>query len=94
ETPEPGPAQIRLSVRAAGVNFPDILMIAGQYQADPPLPFSPGFEAAGVVSALGPDVSGFGLGQRVVGTPLWGAYAEEVVVDAAACSPIPDDLDF
>ncbi len=94
EIPEPGPGQIRISVKAAGVNFPDILMIAGHYQADPPLPFSPGFEAAGLVSAVGPEVTGFSLGQRVVGTPSWGAYAEEVVVDAAACALIPDDLDF
>lgn len=92
--PEPGEGQVRIATRAAGVNFPDILLIAGQYQADPPLPFSPGFEAAGTVSAVGPGVTGLDVGRRVVGTPYWGAYAEQVVVDAAACEPIPDDLGF
>lgn len=92
--PEPGPGQVRISVRAAGVNFPDILLIAGQYQASPPLPFSPGFEAAGVISAVGEGVADLGVGQRVVGTPSWGAYAEEVVVDAVACEPMPDDLEY
>ncbi|HSF85607.1 MAG TPA: NADPH:quinone oxidoreductase family protein [Acidimicrobiia bacterium] len=93
EVPAPGPGQVRVSVQAAGVNFPDILMIAGQYQADPPLPFSPGFEVAGTISALGPDVTGLEVGQRVAATPLWGGYAEEVVVEAAVCAPIPDALE-
>lgn len=93
EIPVPGPGQVRVRAAAAGVNFPDILMIAGQYQADPPLPFSPGFEVAGTVSAVGDGVTGLRIGDRVAATPWWGAYAEEVVVDAAACVSIPDALD-
>jgi NADPH2:quinone reductase len=92
--PEPGTGQVRVSASAAGVNFPDILLIAGRYQADPPLPFSPGFEVAGSVSAVGEGVTGLEVGQRVAGTPWWGGYAEEVVIDAGACVPIPDALDF
>lgn len=91
--PEPGPTQVRIRTDAVGVNFPDILLIAGQYQADPPLPFAPGFEVAGTVSAVGEEVTGFAAGQRVAGTPWWGGYADEVLVDAAACVPIPDALD-
>ncbi len=92
--PEPGPGQVRIAVRAAGVNFPDILMIAGHYQLKPEPPFSPGFEAAGEVAALGDGVTQLEVGRRVVGTPWYGAYAEQVIVDAGACEPIPDDLSF
>lgn len=92
--PEPGPGQVRVAVRAAGVNFPDILMIAGHYQLKPDPPFSPGFEAAGEVAAVGDGVTRVEVGQRVVGTPWYGAYAEQVIVDEAACEPIPDGLTF
>lgn len=92
--PEPGPGQVRIAVRAAGVNYPDMLMIAGQYQLKPEMPFSPGFEAAGEIAALGDGVARLDVGQRVVGTPWYGAYAEQVVVAEAACEPIPDELSF
>jgi len=94
DVPEPGPSQIRVAMRAAGVNFPDVLMIAGNYQLRPDLPFAPGFEVAGEVSAVGAEVSSVVVGQRVVATPWFGAYAEEVVVDEAVCEPIPDGLAF
>jgi NADPH2:quinone reductase len=90
--PEPGPGQVRIAVAAAGVNFPDILLIAGMYQADPPLPFAPGFEVAGVVDAVGEAVTGLQPGDRVAATPTWGGYAEYAVVDAALCSQIPEAL--
>jgi len=93
-TPEPGRRQVRVAVSAAGVNFADLLMIAGQYQVAPELPFSPGFEAAGIVEAVGEDVTRFAVGSRVVATPWFGAYAEHVVVDESACEPLPDDLAF
>lgn len=92
--PEPGPGQVRIAVRTAGVNFPDLLMIAGQYQLKPEPPFAPGFEAAGEVAAVGAGVTDLEVGQRVVGTPWFGAYSEHVVVDATACEPIPDDLSY
>jgi len=81
-------------VRAAGANFPDVLMIAGRYQMRPELPFSPGFEVAGEVRALGDGVSGFAVGDRVVGTPGYGGFAEQVVVATDACDPLPDGVSF
>ncbi len=92
--PEPGPGNVRITMHAAGVNFPDALMVAGEYQLRPELPFSPGFEVAGVVSAVGEGVTGLAVGDRVAATPWYGAYAEEVVVDAAVCEPLPDTLPF
>ncbi|WP_336962707.1 NADPH:quinone oxidoreductase family protein [Sphingobium aquiterrae] len=93
-TPEPGPGQIRLRVMAAGVNFPDGLIIRNLYQTKPPLPFSPGSEAAGIVDAVGPDVSTFRVGDRVAAMTTWGAFAEQVVVDAARSFPVPADMPF
>ncbi len=63
-SPEPGPGEIRVAVHAAGVNFADTLMIKGSYQHKPPLPFTPGMEAAGDVIAVGDGVSGFKPGDR------------------------------
>jgi len=90
--PKPGPGQVRITMEAAGVNFPDILMISGHYQMRPELPFSPGAEVAGVVSGVGDGTTLFAAGDRVVGTPYFGAFAEEVLVPEAACESIPDDL--
>jgi NADPH2:quinone reductase len=92
--PEPGPGELRIAVRAAGANFPDVLMIAGRYQMRPELPFSPGFEVAGEVAAVGSGVSGFAVGDRVVGTPGFGGFAEQVVVAADACDLLPDGVSF
>lgn len=93
ETPVPGRGEIRITMQAAGVNFPDILMISGEYQMRPDLPFAPGGELAGTVSAVGDGVERFEIGDRVVGTPYFGAYADEVVVPELVCEPIPDELD-
>ena len=94
-TPEPGPGQVLLRVRAANVNFPDAMLCRGQYQIRPPLPFTPGVEMCGEVVALGPDVRGPEVGARVI-TPAelpGGAFAEYAVVPAAGVLPAPDALD-
>ncbi len=67
--PQPGPGEIALDVHAAGVNFPDALMVAGKYQVKPALPFTLGVEVAGVVRALGPGVEGLRVGERVAALP-------------------------
>jgi len=89
--PEPGPGQVRVRVHAAAVNFPDALMVAGTYQFRPPLPFSPGLEFSGTVSATGEGVSAPEVGDKVVGTAPFGAWAEEVLADAGHLAVLPDD---
>jgi NADPH:quinone reductase len=93
-TPEPGPGQVRINVKAAGVNFPDTLIVEGKYQFKPDLPFSPGGEVAGVVDALGEGVSSVSVGDRVIAFTIYGGFAEAVCVDARALVPMPDQLDF
>ena len=70
-TPEPGPGQVRVKVRAASVNFPDLLMTHGGYQLKPPLPFTPGLDLAGEIDALGDGVAGWKLGVRLTTTVWW-----------------------
>src|ERR1700761_604699 len=70
------PGEVRVAIHAAGINFPDILMAAGQYQLKPPLPFTPGVEAAGVVSEVS-GATGFEIGDRVIVKLRHGAYADE-----------------
>jgi NADPH2:quinone reductase len=95
ESPSLKPHQVRIRVRAAGVNFADTLMVAGKYQVKPPFPFTPGLEAAGEIVELGNDVEGLRLGQRALAVLRFGGgYAEEIVLDAAAVAPIPDAMDF
>ncbi len=93
-TPEPGPGQIRITVHAAGVNFPDFLIIQNKYQFKPDLPFSPGGEMAGEVSAIGAGVTGFEIGQKVMGSNVHGGFAEEAVVDVDKAIPLPEDADL
>ena len=93
-SPELPPGHVRLRVRAVGLNFPDLLMTQGLYQFRPELPFSPGFEAAGVVLEVAEDVPGLSPGDRVTGFSTHGAMAEEMVVPAYGCFPIPDGIDF
>lgn len=93
-SPRPGPGQILLDVKAASLNFPDVLMAQGLYQVKPPLPFSPGAEAAGVVLEVGADVRGFRPGERVIAIAGWGGFAEECAVDAGRVTPLPDGMDF
>jgi NADPH2:quinone reductase len=93
-SPAPGPGQVLVSVKAASVNYPDVLIIQNKYQFKPPLPFSPGSEMAGTVRALGAGVTAAKAGDRVIAFSTYGAFAEEAVVDAARLVPIPDGMDF
>jgi NADPH2:quinone reductase len=90
----PGPGQVALDVQAAGVNFPDVLIIQGKYQFKPELPFIPGNELAGVVRALGPDVSGVKVGDRVIAFTSQGAFAQQIAVPVQALMPMPPGMDF
>lgn len=92
--PEIGAGQVRIDVRAAGVNFPDLLIIQNRYQFKPPLPFSPGGEVAGVVSELGPDVTSVRVGDHVLASVGFGGYAEQVACAAQAAIPVPPEMDF
>jgi NADPH2:quinone reductase len=93
-TPSPGPGTIRVAVHAAGVNFADTLMIKGFYQHKPPLPFTPGMEAAGEVTAVGDGVTAFKAGDRVLAPMRFGAYAEETLIDAGHAVHMPDGMDY
>lgn len=88
--PEPGLGQVRVRVRVAAVNFPDALLVAGKYQFKPDFPFSPGAEFSGTISALGDGVSSLAIGDQVVGTAAFGAYADEVLADATQVVALPD----
>jgi NADPH:quinone reductase len=95
ESPKLQPHQVRVRVRAAGVNFADTLMVGGRYQVKPPFPFTPGLEAAGEIVEAGADVGKLRAGQRVLAVlRSGGGYAEEIVLDAAAVVPIPAAMDF
>src|SRR6266852_6312610 len=81
-SPTPGPGEVVLTMKAAGVNFPDVLIIQNKYQVKPPLPFSPGSEMAGVVKEVGDGVRRFKPGDRVMTLMTYGAFAEEVKTQA------------
>jgi NADPH:quinone reductase len=89
---EPGPGQLRVRVRAAGVGSTDLMMLASGYQYAPKIPFVPGYEIAGVVEAIGPGVSGFEVGQRVAALTVYGGFAELLIRDAEHFVPIPDGV--
>src|SRR3954447_9087335 len=93
-SPTPGRGEVLVAVKAAGVNFPDLLLIENKYQFKPSLPFSPGGEIAGEVQAVGDGVTQFRPGDRVIGSPGWGGFAEELVIDATRLIPIPASMDF
>ena len=93
-SPVPSSGQVLIDVKAAGVNFPDILITQGKYQFKPAVPFSPGGEAAGIVSAVGPGVTSLKVGDRVATTLLYGAYAEQVVAQEMATVKLPDVVPF
>lgn len=93
-TPAPGPGQIRIAVKAAGVNFPDTLIIRDLYQFRPPRPFAPGSEIAGVVDAIGDGVEGFTEGDRVLAMGVNGGYATHFIAEARAAVKIPDAMPF
>lgn len=92
--PVAGEGEVVIAVKAAGVNFPDALIIEDKYQFKPERPFAPGGEVAGVVESIGPGVSGVSVGQRVIGSVGWGGFAEKVKAQAARLLPIPDAMPF
>jgi NADPH:quinone reductase len=94
DAPQPGPGEAVVDVRAAGVNFPDVLIIENKYQIKPPLPFSPGSEMAGTVRAVGEGVASVKPGDAVMAFTTYGAFAEQVKIDAARLLPLPDGMDY
>lgn len=94
QDPSPGDGEVVVDVHAAGINFPDILVFAGKYQVRTEPPFVPGYEASGVVSATGNGVSRLEPGDKVVVTPMGGAFAEKVAVPENLAFPLPDTMDF
>ena len=93
-SPKAGPGEVVISVKAASVNFPDVLIIQNKYQFKPPLPFSPGSELAGVVKEAGSGVTAFKPGDRVIAFTGYGAFAEEVKTEASRLLPLPEKMDF
>ncbi|HRK70984.1 MAG TPA: NADPH:quinone oxidoreductase family protein [Micropepsaceae bacterium] len=94
EVPKAGPGQVLMKMRAASVNFPDLLMVAGKYQFKPPMPFSPGMEGAGVIADLGEGVSGFRIGDEVVAGLRYGGFAEYAIADTRALRHKPPNMSF
>lgn len=92
--PVAGPGEAVVRVHAAGVNFPDALIIQNKYQFTPALPFVPGSECAGVIESVGDGVSRVKPGDRVIALTASGAFAEKVAASAEALTPLPDDVDF
>lgn len=92
--PEPGEGQVVIDVKAASLNFPDILVVQNLYQFKPEPPFAPGNEVAGVVSALGPGVENVKVGDRVFALGGFGAFAEKYIADARSLFPMPDAMPF
>jgi NADPH2:quinone reductase len=88
----PGPGQLRVRMHAAGVGSTDLILLAGKYRYAPKIPLVPGYEAAGVVEAMGTGVTGFEVGQRVAALTVYGAFAELVVREAEHFLPIPDGV--
>lgn len=94
ETPRPGKGEVLIDVKAGGLNFPDVLMVAGKYQFQPPLPFTPGGEGAGVVEALGEGVTNVKVGDRVIFFNQTGAFAEKAAAPAMTLVPMPESMPF
>jgi NADPH:quinone reductase len=93
-TPTPGPQDILVGVRAASLNFPDVLTVQGKYQVKPPLPFSPGSEFSGEVLAVGADVQHLKAGDRVACLGTHGGFATHAVVNAQTAWPIPSSMPY
>ncbi len=93
-SPEAAPGEVLIDVAAAGVNYPDVLIVQGKYQTKPELPFVPGSEASGRIAAIGAEVEGWSIGQRVIAFTGSGAFAEQVRVPADQVWPVPDGVDL
>lgn len=94
DDPVAADGQVLIDVAAAGINFPDILSIAGTYQVKTPTPFVPGNEAAGIVAAVGANVSHYAIGDKVIITTRGDAFAEKCVADEMTTMPLPEGLNF
>ncbi len=92
--PVPGPGEVLVNIKAAGINFPDVLLIAGTYQVKVPPPFVPGNEAAGIIGAVGENVTRCKVGDRVIITPPSGGFAEKCVVPEKLALPLPDSMNY
>ena len=93
-SPSAGAGEVVISIKAASVNFPDVLIIQNKYQFKPPLPFSPGSELAGVVKEVGAGVSNVKPGDKVIAFTAFGAFAEEVKTEAARLLPLPEAMSY
>src|SRR5687768_6264422 len=93
-SPAPGPDQLLIDVKATGVNYADSIMVAGRYQTQPPFPFSPGLETAGVVARCGDGVTRYRPGDRVMAIVAHGGFAEQAVADEAETFAMPDAMPF
>ena len=93
-TPQPGPGQVRVAIRAASLNFPDLLIVQNKYQIKPPLPFVPGSEYAGVVEAVGDGVTNLQVGQHVACLSGTGGFGTHTLAPAALCLPLPEGFPF
>jgi NADPH:quinone reductase len=93
-SPQPSAGEVVIAVKAAGVNFPDVLIIQDKYQVKPPPPFSPGSEVAGIVKAVGEGVTTVRPGDRVMAFTTYGGFAEEVKTEARRLLPLPAGMDF
>ena len=94
DEPNAGPGQVVVDVKAASVNYPDVLIIQDLYQVKPPRPFSPGAELAGIVTSIGDGVDQFAVGDRVLAAPGHGCMVERIALDAKTVVAIPDDMSF
>lgn len=93
-TPVPGPGEVLVEIKAASLNFPDLLIVQDKYQFKPPLPFVPGSEFAGIVATLGPDVKDLRVGQRVACIGGTGGFATHALATGTACLPLPDGFEL
>ena len=94
ESPSAIPGNVVIDVKSGSINFPDVLMIQGLYQYQPPLPFTPGGESAGIISEIGEGVTKFKVGDKVFAMTGTGAFAEKILAHENSCTLIPDSMDF
>ena len=94
ESPSAIPGNVVIDVKSGSINFPDVLMIQGLYQYQPPLPFTPGGESAGIISEIGEDVTKFKVGDKVFAMTGTGAFAEKILAHEGSCTLIPDSMDY
>lgn len=94
QDPQPGPGQVVIDVQAAGVNFPDVLIVQGKYQFKPELPFVPGSEVAGVIRSVADDVTTFNAGDKVIAFVPTGGFGQQLLAPAQALIPMPPGMDF